>query len=577
MGVQKNMKIIVALSILALLLLLVSGKFRASLLFGGVALLYYLLGYLDLKTFLGSYTSDSLVVLVLLLLVSIAVEKSAVMSYASKFIIGKSYYFSLFKLGVIVSAISAFLNNTAVVASFMGLIKNNKFQNPSKLLIPLSYFSIVGGTMTLIGTSTNLIVNSFVVQNGLESLKIFDFFAVGFCISLGVMIVLMLFSKLLPNHTTKEQEISEYLISAKVLPNSPLIGKSIEKNSLRKLEFLFLIEIIREGRSLSPVSPDEIICKEDQLVFSGDVAHLETLKEFKGLEIGKQNPKIKDLKLVDVIITPNSNLIGKSVKEANFRTKFDAGIITLKKGSQNISKIGSSILSAGDRLILSVGKDFKTRDNILKNFYIISSINKLQKLNKKQSFFIVFGFLSIITLSALDIFSLLKALIIFLFVLLVFKFLKFDEIKRRFPLDIFIIVGSSLAITKVLVESGLAQDFANLIISIFGQYGVYGSFIGIYLLTLLLTEMITNNAAAALAFPIALATAQSLGVSPIPFIFAVAYGASCGFMMPHGYQTHLMVTSMCGYKTMDFVKIGFVVSLTYSIIALSLIPIFFSF
>lgn len=576
MGVQKNMKIIVALSILALLLLLVSGKFRASLLFGGVALLYYLLGYLDLKTFLGSYTSDSLVVLVLLLLVSIAVEKSAVMSYASKFIIGKSYYFSLFKLGVIVSAISAFLNNTAVVASFMGLIKNNKFQNPSKLLIPLS-FSIVGGTMTLIGTSTNLIVNSFVMQNGLESLKIFDFFAVGFCISLGVMIVLMLFSKLLPNYTAKEQEISKYLISAKVLPNSPLIGKSIEKNGLRKLEFLFLIEIIREGRSLSPVSPDEIICKEDQLVFSGDVAHLETLKEFKGLEIGKQNPKIKDLKLVDVIITPNSNLIGKSVKEANFRTKFDAGIIALKKGSQNISKIGSSILSAGDRLILSVGKDFKTRDNILKNFYIISNINKLQKLNKTQSFFIVFGFLSVIALSALGVFSLLKALIVFLFVLLVFKFLKFDEIKRRFPLDIFIIVGSSLAITKVLVESGLAQDFANLIISVFGQYGVYGSFIGIYLLTLLLTEMITNNAAAALAFPIALATAQNLGVSPMPFIFAVAYGASCGFMMPHGYQTHLMVTSMCGYKTMDFVKIGFVVSLTYSIIALSLIPIFFSF
>ncbi|CAM2805777.1 SLC13 family permease [Helicobacter burdigaliensis] len=571
------MKIIVALSILVLLALLVSGKVRASLLFLGVALLYYLLGYLDLKTFLGAYTSDSLVVLVLLLLVSVVIEKSVFMGYISKFIISKNYYFSLFRLGIIVSAISAFLNNTAVVASFMSLIKNNKFQTPSRLLIPLSYFSIVGGTMTLIGTSTNLIVNSFVVQNGLESLKIFDFFAVGICISLGVLVVLMFFSFLLPSYEDKEKEVKDYLISAEVLDDSPLIGKSIEKNGLRKLEYLFLIEIEREGMSISPVGSSEIICKGDKLVFSGDVAHLEILKEFKGLEVGKQDVKMQDLELIDVVISPESNLIGKSVKEVNFRTKFDAGIIALKKGSQNISKIGKSILNTGDRLILSVGKDFKTRENILKNFYIISNIDKFKKLNKLQSLFVVLGFLGIIALSALGVFSLLKALIVFLLFLLMLKFVKFDELKRRFPLEIFIIVGSSLAITKVLIDSGLAKDFATLIIGVFGEYGVYGSFVGIYLLTLLLTEMITNNAAAALAFPIGFATAQSLGVSPMPFIFAVAYGASCGFMMPHGYQTHLMVSSMCGYKTTDFVKIGFVVSLTYSLIVLSVTPIFFKF
>ncbi|PZT47645.1 SLC13 family permease [Helicobacter valdiviensis] len=571
------MKIIVALSILFLLALLIGNKIRASLLFGSVALLYYLLGYLDLKTFLGSYSSDSLVVLVILLLVSVAIEKSVIMGYISKFIISKNYYFSLFKLGIVVSGISAFLNNTAVVASFMSLIKNNKFHAPSRLLIPLSYFSIVGGTMTLIGTSTNLIVNSFVLQNSLESLKIFDFFAVGFCISVGVLVVLMFCNKLLPNYEEEEKKIEEYLISAEVLDNSPLIGKSIEENGLRRLEYLFLLEIERGERSIAPVSSKEIICAGDQLVFSGDVAHLEVLRGFKGLEVGKQDLKKQELELVDVVISPESNLIGKSVKETNFRTKFDAGIIALKRGSQNISKIGKSVLNAGDRLILSVGKDFKNRDNILKNFYILSNIDKFQKLNKAQSLFVVLGFLGIIALSALKVFSLLKALVVFLLILLVFKFVKLDEIKRRFPLEIFIIVGSSLAITKVLVESGLAKDFADIIIGIFGEYGAYGSFVGIYLLTLLLTEMITNNAAAALAFPIGFATAQSLGVSPMPFIFAVAYGASAGFMMPHGYQTHLMVSSMCGYKTTDFIKIGWVVSLVYSIIVLLVTPIVFKF
>ncbi|XTO84548.1 SLC13 family permease [Campylobacter coli] len=174
------MKIIVALSILILLILLISNKIKPFILFGSVAVLYYLLGYLNLNTWLSSYTSESLIVLILLLLVSLAIEKSAVIAWCSKFIIGKNYHLSLLKLGVITASISAFLNNTAVVASFMSIIKNNKFQAPSKLLIPLSYFSIVGGTMTLIGTSTNLIVNSFVVQNGLQSLKIFRFFCSGF-------------------------------------------------------------------------------------------------------------------------------------------------------------------------------------------------------------------------------------------------------------------------------------------------------------------------------------------------------------------------------------------------------------
>ncbi|EAC1805045.1 SLC13 family permease [Campylobacter coli] len=571
------MKIIVALSILILLILLISNKIKPFILFGSVAVLYYLLGYLNLNTWLSSYTSESLIVLILLLLVSLAIEKSVVISWCSKFIIGKNYHLSLLKLGVVTASISAFLNNTAVVASFMSIIKNNKFQAPSKLLIPLSYFSIVGGTMTLIGTSTNLIVNSFVVQNGLESLKIFDFFAVGFCISVGVLIVLLIFSFLLPEYKERENVINEYLINAKVLNNSSLVGKTIQENGLRNLEFLFLLEIQRKDELIAPVSHNELIKEGDELIFSGDIAHLEALKKFDGLQIGSQDLKLETLNLIDVVINSESNLIGKSVKEANFRAKFDAGIVALKRGSKNISKIGQSLLQAGDRLILSVGKDFHSRDNINKNFYIISNIMQNQKLSNIQSFIVIFAFLAIIALSALELVSLLKALLVFLACLFIFKIISFDEVKRRFPLEIFIIVGSSLAITKVLVDSGLAKDLAEFIIGTFGVYGLYGSFVGIYLLTLLLTEIITNNAAAALAFPIAYSTALALEVNPTPFILAVAYGASCAFLMPHGYQTHLMVGSICGYKTTDFIKIGWIVSLTYSAIVLTITPVFFSF
>ncbi|MBZ8008459.1 SLC13 family permease [Campylobacter sp. RM9334] len=571
------MKIIVGCSILVLILSLIFSKIKPSILFGILAIFYYIIGYLDLNSWLVSYTSNSLIVLIILLLVSIAIEKSIIIDYMSKLIINKNYLFSLLKLGIISMGISAFLNNTAVVASFMGAIKNNKFQPPSKLLIPLSYFSILGGTMTLVGTSTNLVVNSFVMQNNLPSLKIFDFFYVGFLISIFCLIGIIIFNKLLPKYEMENTKEEKHLISAKVLSNSDLIGKSIADNGLRKLEYLFLFEIQRNDYIINPVSRDEIIQENDILIFSGDIRHINMLHKFKGINIGKEAVQSNELELVDVLISQESSLIGQSVKESNFRTKFNASIISFKRGNQNISKIGNTRLEVGDRLILSVGKDFKSRDNIAKNFHILSSINQNKKLSKAKSILVFLGFVLSIALSALELVSLLKAMLILLCLLVFFKIITINEIKRQFPFDIFIIIGSSLAITKVLVNSGLADDLGVLITHIFGAYGVYGSFIGIYLFTLLLTEIMTNNAAAALSFPIAYSSAIALDANPTPFIFAVAYGASAAFLFPHSYQTHLMVSSICGYKLQDFLKIGWIISIIYSSVVIIATPIFFNF
>lgn len=514
-----SMKIIVGVSLAALIALLIHNKLRPSVLFVSVAGLYYVFGYLDFSMWVSSYTNDSLIALMLLLCVSLAVEKTIIIESCSKFLISKSYLFSLFKLGVITTGISAFLNNTAVVASFMGIVKHNTSQPPSKLLIPLSYFAIVGGTITLIDTSTNLIVNSFVIQNGLESLKMFDFLPVGLTLSVGMLICLMAFSYLLPQYQEKPKDLKEHIIALKVLDSSTLIGKSVQENGLRNLEFLFLVEILRNGVNIAPVSHNEIIQKGDELIFSGDIAHIKILQKFNGLEI-------------------------------------DTGY-TIDK-----SAFIDTIIS---------------RENLSKNFHILSNIKPNNKLSLLQSLFVISAFVTVIVISALEVVSFTKALLVLLFCLLFFRILSFGEIKRRFNFDIFFIVGSSLAITKVLVASGLAQDLAGFVIGVFGIYGVYGSFVGVYLITLLLTEFITNNAAAALAFPIGFATATSLGVSPLPFIFAVAYGASAGFMIPHGYQTHLMVSSLCEYKIMDFIKIGAIVSVVYSAIVLICVPLFFTF
>lgn len=339
------------------------------------------------------------------------------------------------------------------------------------------------------------------------------------------------------------------------------------------------MEILRKGKTISPVTPSEIIEESDKLIFSGDIKYIDVLKKFDGLILVDdiKNSDIKTLTLVDTIVSSESSLIGKTVKETNFRSNYDAAIVSFKRGSSSILKIGEEIIQAGDRLILAVGNDFKNKDNISKNFYILSNIKQNEKYNTTQSIFIFFGFFSIILISALGYIGLFKALIFALIILLFFKFISLNDIKRKFPYEIFMIIGSSIGISKVLVNSGLANDIAQIITFSLGSFGIYGSFIGIYLVTFILTQFMSHNAAAAIAFPIGYATAIGLNVSIYPFVFAVAFGASASFMIPHGYQTNLMVSSLGAYKTSDFLKIGGILSIVYSLTVIMFVPLFFKF
>lgn len=336
-----------------------------------------------------------------------------------------------------------------------------------------------------------------------------------------------------------------------------------------------MVEIQRGDELISPVTPDEVLKGGDILVFSGDVRNFDILKRFDGLYTIEHT--VPSGNIVEVIISPESNLIDKKVKEANFRSKFNAAIIALQRGSQNIKKIGEAHLRAGDKLILSVGKDFSKRDNIAQNFYTISKTDETKGFGVKESYFTVLSFFGVIFLSAFGLISIIKGLSALLFIYLALGFIDSGEIRRRFPYDIAMIVGASLGIARVLIDSGSASLLSSGLDIFFGEFGVYGSFVGVYLITLILTELITNNAAAALAFPIAYASAMGLGVDPTPFILAVAYGASASFITPYGYQTNLMVASAGGYGLKDFTKVGIAVSIIYSLCVVLTVPLFFSF
>ena len=568
---------LVAFSIVVLLFFLIQNKIRASFLFVGLVLVYYFLDLITLDKMLHGFVNPSLITLVLLLLVSIVFEKTSFIAFISNKLFSPSYRYSLLKMSLFTSLFSAFLNNTAVVASMISVVNKNKFHAPSKLLLPLSYAAIFGGTITLIGTSTNLLINSFMIENHLEPLSLFDFIYVGIPIALLGAVALLYIARFLPNIKVNTQK-QNYFIEAKVLNDSKLIGKTILDNHLRNLEYLFLSEILRENTVISPVNPNEIIKKDDILLFTGDIKHLAILKQFHGLKL-EDNYHTLNENIIEAIVSHESILINKTIKETNFRSKFNASVIAIKRGKEQLSgKISEIKLQVGDNLVLAYGKDFLKRDNIDKNFYLINDELKIEKkLNNTQSIIVLGGFFLVLFLSFIGTVALVKGLFALMILFIGLQYISLGEIKRRFPYELMLIIGSALGVATVMIQSGLANNLAYFINNVFGSLGVFGAFIAIYLMTFLLTEIITNNAAAALAFPIAYSTALSFDSSVLPFVMAVAYGASASFLMPYGYQTNLMVYSAGGYDMKTFFKSGSVVSVVYSILVIGLIPLFFPF
>lgn len=570
----------VLLSITLLLVLLISGKIKPAIAFVSLAAGYLLVGFIDTSTLLVQYTNPALATLLLLLLVSLALERSPLLDWLSKHLLKGHPKLATARLMGSTAVLSAFLNNTAVVAAFLGAITRQQGIAPSRLLIPLSYASILGGITTLVGTSTNLVVNSFHLNASGSELGMFQFSLVGIPVALITLAVLLWRANALPHHRPEDtEEKLSYFLAADVEAESPMIGQSIEQNGLRSLDGLYLLEIERQGRLISPVAPDEQLQADDTLVFTGEVSKVQALQRFPGLNLfGHQADNLLATNLVEVVISHESELAGKTLQDVDFRSMFSAGVVGIRRGDKRLEgQLGKIPLRVGDCLLLAVSADFRQHRNLDRNFHLLSGSFTRPQLNRKESLITLGGFAAVISLAAANWLPLFHGLLILLGALLLLKVISMAELRRRFPFELWLIIGSALAIAQALENSGAAALLADGMQAIFSGYGIYAAFIGCYLLTLLLTETVTNNAAAALAFPIAWSTAHAFGADPLPFVMAVAYGASACFLIPFGYQTHLMVYSPGRYKITDFFKIGLPVSLTYSAAVLLITPLVFPF
>jgi len=550
-------------------------------------------GVLTPAEILAGFANEQIAVIIMLLLMGDIIRRTAIIElvFDKAFQGVKGYRGFLGRMMIIVSGLSALLNNTPLVAVMMPYLNSWCKKNdisPSKLLMPLSYAAILGGCATLIGTSTNLIVNGLVVDQeilpDLRSLRIFDFVYVGIpMILIGFLYLFFWGEKLLPSREKLDEDSPEntrtYLIETQVRKNSDLIGKTIEESGLRNMKGLYLVEIQRDNRKIFVVSNNLIISQDDILVFAGDTAPVaELTKSGSWLTIPSVGMlhKKKQTEVVEIVISHNSSMIHKSLKEINFRARYDAAVIGIHRNEEKItSKLREVVLKAGDVLMLYSGGDFVSQSQGTRDFYFISRVKEFKKVEGYKIAIVMGGLLLAIFLAAINVITLFMGLIILLMTSLVLNITTPKDLPRGIDYDLGLIIVMSLALGTAMIKSGAAHIIANGFIAAFLPLGKVGILFGIYLITAFLAAYITNKAAVAIIFPISLTMSVTLDLNPIPFVLVVSYAAAANFMTPIGYQTNLMIYGPGGYAFKDFFKVGFPLTMIYMVVTVAILSLLY--
>ncbi|KLV03964.1 potassium transporter TrkA [Photobacterium aquae] len=570
--------LITACVIVGLLLFLSLSSARISLVFLFAVAVLYVSGQVDQTVILGNITNSSVVTLLLLMVASQALERSHLLPWLSSKLLRTQYRWTLFNLAGVSVLSSAVLNNTAVVATLMGALTKGRDHPPSRLLIPLSYFAILGGTLTLIGTSTNLVVNGLIEEQGYPALGFFTFLPVGLALVVTCGATIFLISQRLPSNGYHAFSPEAFFLDAEVTADSKLIGKTVRQNKLRALEGLFLAEIVRGRRLISPVTPETVIEAGDKLIFTGNVCEVKQLSTFDGLVVFAEQDRLLNDNLVEVIVSPESVLINKTIKRVNFRSRFDAAVVAISRNGEALSgKLGEQVIATGDKLVLAAGADFHSRTNLSRNFFILNDKKIREPFSSWQNVVAVFGFACAVLGSVVSPLNLIDTLSLYILVCVMSGVIDGSSIRRRFPFELWMVLVSALTIAYAFSHSGLAAAITGWLFAGLGDSSVMLAYIGLFLITVVLTEAMTNSAAAAIMLPMALAFAQIYQVNYMPMVMAVTYAASASFISPYGYQTNLMVMNAGNYRFGDFIRAGWPVSLVYCVVALSAIPVFFPF
>lgn len=573
---------------------LVRGTAPPDILFVGATLVLALLGVITPVDAFAGFSNPGMLTVAFLFVVAAGLRETGVLDALGRQVLGstKTERGLISRLAAIVLPMSAFLNNTPVVAMFVPVLVSWSRKHrisPSKVLMPLSFLTILGGTCTLIGTSTNLVVNGMIVSAGMPSMGLFEIGAVGLPYAvIGTIYLLTVGQKLLPDRKEMLEQLGEsrreFLVEMLVQPNCRLIGQTIEQAGLRHLPGLFLIEIDRGGDTIGPVDPFEIVKEGDRLTFTGVVSSIVELERIVGL-VPASDPSYevapsaqRRRRLSEAVISSNSPLIGKTIRDADFRAAYGAAVVAVHRGGARVEKkIGDIRLRPGDTLLLQTQPHFRRAHRNDPAFYLISDVKEWRPLRRDRAIPAFVAFVALLAMMTTGVIPVHVAAGLAAVAMVAMGCLSSGDANASIEWQVLVTIAASFGLGTALEKSGAAASIASTMVGSIEGWGPIAALACIYLIGSLMTEVITNNAAAVLLFPICVETAKLYDVSPRPFLVALMLAASASFMTPIGYQTNMMIYGPGGYRFSDFLRVGAPLNLILWGVAVLLIPRFWAF
>ncbi len=566
------MQILLTISIISIMLiLLIKEVFDPLKVFTLVVTVFLLMGAITLDEAIAGFSNKGVLAVAVLFIIVGSMEQSSYFQEITKFKNISGENFKPTKVFLLITGVSAFLNNTPVVSLFIPIIKRISDKtgiSVSKLLIPVSYLAIIGGLLTLIGTSTNLVVSGLMEGKGLEPIGFFELTKISLIpVILGLIYICVFYEKNLPDNSglleKSKMQTNEHFIRFVVKDNSSIVSKTIKEAKLRALTGVYLVEIERNGNRISPISPDEYIVAKDILVFAGQTDKIDELKVIDNLVLEDDEKaqtnffKYDNTMIFEVVLTQFLGNPSQTIKELKFREKYNAVVIGIIRNGKCIDKkIGSIQPKLGDILLLIADKGSKSLIEEESAFTIINKENRNSKTSDKKSFLPFIAFIGTILISLIFGVDILYSAIIGVAFLLLTNTLDIKDALNMIEYKTLILIAISFGIGSAITNTGTANFIATAFLPLLAHLNVIGALFVVFLITLAVTTVLTNNAAAVLVFPIIYEIAQVSNYDIRPFLLLTAIAASCAFLSPYAYQTNTMVYGAGGYKFNDFVKFG---------------------
>ena len=563
--------------VLATLVLLATDRVPPAAAVLGATVLLLVLGVTDEAAAFSGFSNPAPLTVAALYVLARGAEKTGLLGPVVARLLGAraAGRRTLVRLLVPAASASAFLNNTPLVAMLIPEVTSwsaGKRVSPSRFLLPLSYAAILGGTVTVLGTSTNLVVSGLLDASGQEPLALFELAPIGgLSAAAGLALLILLAPVLVPERRGAAElltdEMREFVVQMEVEPGGRMDGVDVAAARLRNLEGVYLVEVEREAQVIAPVAPTTVLEGGDRLRFAGRADLVVDLQRMRGLKSSEDEHLLAVDSLrhtfFEAVVGAQSPLVNRTLRDVEFRARYQAAVLAIHRAGQRIeAKLGQVRIEAGDTLLLLAGPDFRTRWRDRHDFLLVARLGGPPPSSSRKAPIVGAVALAVVGLAAFEVLPILQAALLAAATLVLTRVLTVSEARDSVDLNVVVLIAAAFGLGAAIETTGLAETIARGLVDLLAPLGAFGIVLGVVLATTVLTEVITNNAAAVVLFPIVIQVATAAGLDARTLAIAVAVAASSSFLTPMGYQTNTMVYGPGGYRFADYLRAGIPLNLT---------------